>query len=101
MKESTMIHDWRTVQLFLSENGVAEVEVDSLNAKNVKCTCHPNSLASRCAHVKYVKKNMLENNGHYTISIPVEIDEEEAESAAASSEAFRSFIIKYGKVEVL
>ena len=101
MKESTMIHDWRTVQLFVGEYGVSEVEVDSLNAKNVRCTCHPNSLTAKCAHVKHVKKTMLENNGHYTVSIPVEIDEEEAEIATASSEAFRNFIIKYGKVEVL
>lgn len=101
MKESTMIHDWRTVQLFLNEQGVAEVEVDSLNAKNVKCTCPTDKAVSRCAHVKYVKKNMQENDGHYTVSIPVEIEEEEALEAVASSAAFREFIIKYGKVEVL
>ena len=44
---------------------------------------------------------MQENDGHYTVSIPVEIDEEEATAAVSSSEAFREFIIKYGKVEVL
>jgi len=101
LKESTMIHDWRTVQLFVSEQGVAEVEVDSLNAKNVKCSCPSYSNVTRCAHVKYVKKTMAENDGHYSISIPVEIDEQEAIDATASSAAFRSFIIKYGKVEAL
>jgi len=101
LKESTMIHDWRTVQLFLSEQGVAEVEVDSLNAKHVKCSCPSYNSVSRCAHVKHVKKTMSENDGHYSISIPVEIDEQEAIDATASSTAFRNFILKYGKVEVL
>lgn len=101
MKESTMIHDWRTVQIFVGEQGVAEVEVDSLNAKNVKCNCPSASGVAKCSHVKFVKKNMAENDGHYTVSIPVEIEEEEVATAVASSTAFREFIIKYGKVEVL
>jgi len=101
LKESTMIHEWRTVQLFISEQGIAEVEVDALNAKHIKCNCPSHNSLSRCAHVKHVKKNMSENDGHYSVSIPVEIDEQEAIDAAASSAAFRSFIIKYGKVEVL
>ena len=41
------------------------------------------------------------NNGHYTVHIPVEIEEEEADAAMASAESFREFIIKYAKVEVL
>lgn len=100
MKESTMIHDWRTVQLFLEQSGVVEVEVDSLNVKNVRCTCS-SSLIKPCAHVKFVKKNMQENDGHYTVSIPVEVDDEDAAAATSSAEAFRNFIIKYGKVEVI
>jgi hypothetical protein len=101
LKESTISHDWRTVQIFVGEYGVAEVEVDSLNAKNVKCTCPVANGASKCAHVKYVKKNMLENAGHYTVSIPVDIDETEVFSAMKNAADFRKFIIKYGRVEVL
>lgn len=101
MKENTMTHDWRTVQLFIGDNGISEVEVDSLNSKNVRCTCTGSAATGRCPHVKYVKNTMLKNDGHYTVSIPVELDEEEVEIAMKTAESFREFIIRYGKVEVL
>jgi hypothetical protein len=44
---------------------------------------------------------MNENDGHYTVHIPVEIEDEEAEMAMKDANAFRHFIIKYAKVEVL
>jgi len=31
--------NWRTVQMFLGEEGVSEVSVDADNAFNVRCTC--------------------------------------------------------------
>jgi hypothetical protein len=96
-----MTNDWRTVQLFLDVDGVAEVEVDSKNPKLTRCTCPSHNSVRGCAHTKYVKKNMQENDGHYTVSIPVEVDDEDAIAATSSAEAFRNFIIKYGKVEVI
>lgn len=97
MKDTLMTEDWRTVQLFLGDNGVCEVEVDSNKPSNIRCNCG----TSRCAHVKHVRKIMDENEGHYTISVPAEIDEMEALVAMSSAEEFRNFIVKYGKVEVL
>lgn len=99
MKDTMMLEDWRTVQLFLGENGVCEVEVDSNKPSNIRCNCKEGS--TRCAHVKHVRKIMDENDGHYTISVPAEIDEMEALVAMSSAEDFRKFIVKYGKVEVL
>jgi len=101
MKEATMSADWRTVQLFLTDTGVAEVEVDSNNPAMVRCNCKGVSVANRCAHTKHVKKIMDDNDGNYTISVPDSIDEEEAFVAMADSAAFRAFVIKYGKVEVI
>ncbi len=101
MKESIMTNDWRTVQLFLEAYGIAEVEVDSKNTKLIRCTCPSYTSVRGCAHSKYVKKNMQENDGHYTVSIPVEVDDEDAIAATSSAEAFRNFIIKYGRVEVI
>ena len=101
MKESIMTNDWRTVQLFLEPYGVAEVEVDSKNPKLIRCTCPSYNSVRGCNHTKYVKKNMQENDGHYTVSIPVEVDDEDAIAATSSASAFRDFIIKYGKVEVI
>lgn len=100
MKDVSMITDWRTIQLFLDVTGVAEVQVDSLNPSSVRCDCKGEG-TTRCAHVKHVKKTMDANDGHYTIHIPVEVDEDITELAMGDSAAFRDFIIKYGKVEVL
>lgn len=93
--------DWRTVQLFLDENGVYEVEVDADNNKRVRCNCSTFKLSARCKHAKFVKTNMEAGQGNYSIQIPVEVSDEEAFKAMSSSDSFRDFIIKYGKVEVI
>lgn len=100
MRDVRMISDWRTVQLFLDLTGVVEVQVDSLNPNSVRCDCK-GAGTTRCAHVKHVRREMAANDGHYTIHIPVEVDEDIAELAMGDSAAFRDFIIKYGKVEVI
>lgn len=101
MKDVQLVSEWRTVQLFLGEEGIAEVEVDSLRPNSARCSCSRFEAKNKCDHVKRVKEVMSSNNGHYTVHIPVEIEDNEAEEAMLSAEAFRNFIIKYGKVEVL
>ena len=93
--------DWRTVQLFLDESGVSEVEIDAEDATNVKCSCKSFYKSSRCIHTKYVRNEIENNDGNYAIKVPVDIDDDEALEAMSSSETFREFIIKYGKVEVI
>jgi hypothetical protein len=44
---------------------------------------------------------MLENSGQYAILVPEDVPEDEAAKANDSAEAFRSFILKYARVEVL
>jgi hypothetical protein len=44
---------------------------------------------------------MFNNNGHYAIQIPVNVDDALAAEAIKTSEGFREFVIKYGKVEVI
>jgi hypothetical protein len=53
------------------------------------------------AFMQGAKEQMDGNNGHYSIYIPTHVDEQEAIRAMKDGESFRSFIIKYGKVEVL
>jgi DNA gyrase/topoisomerase IV subunit B len=101
MKEYTMESSWRTVQLFLTKDYVAEVEVNATNSKEIRCNCKGFKGLGRCNHIKYVKKHMQTNDGHYTIQIPREVDEDLAEMAMSDSEMFRQFIIDYAKVEVL
>jgi len=92
---------WRTVQVFLEDYGVIEVEVDQENNQKARCTCPGFMRAGRCKHTKHVKDVMAENDGHYSIHIPVDVDEAEAIRALRDPELFRDFVIKYGKVEVI
>jgi len=101
MKGQKMDIDWRTVQMFLSEDGVCEVQIDVENNKKVRCSCPSFMSRARCKHVNYVKEHMEKNEGHYAIRIPENVPDEEAYEAMANSEAFRQFIIKYAPVEVL
>lgn len=101
MKEVSMDITWRTVQVFLEPDGVVEVEVDQENPTKARCTCPGFARSARCKHVKYVKEYMEKNDGHYSINIPVDVDEEEAIQAMRNPNAFRDFIIKYAKVEVI
>ena len=94
--------DWRTVQLFLGEDGVSEVSIAAHDSRKVRCTCNSFFGSARCKHTKFVKQRMQENNGNYSISIPEEIDDEDAyEAMENGAESFREFVLKYGVVEVI
>jgi hypothetical protein len=101
MRGLNMEIDWRTVQLFLDDSGVSEVEIDAEDSTNVRCSCKSFFKSSRCKHIKYVRNEIESNDGNYAIKVPVDIDDDEALEAMSSSETFREFIIKYGKVEVI
>lgn len=92
---------WRTVQLFLEEDGIAEVSLNSTNHSQVKCDCVAFQRSARCKHSKYVKVASAANDGPYAIEIPVDIDEEEAILAISNPEGWRNFVLKYGKVLVI
>lgn len=91
---------WRTVQMFLTQSGVYEVEINT-ESHDVRCSCYNYRTRFTCAHEKYVDKYARENGGTYPVKISSRATEEEAEEAQHSPEAFRDFILKYGKVEVL
>jgi len=101
MKRANM-SEWRTVQLFLSSQaaGVFEVEVDTEN-RDVRCNCPVFKSKQSCKHSRFVRRKMETNNGHYSIMVPYEVDEELALAASDTPEKFREFVLKYAKVEVL
>ena len=101
MKEAMMDIDWRTVQFFLDDDGVAEVSIDHDTHTKAKCSCLTFQRSARCGHVKYVKSAQKENEGHYQIEIPMDISDEEAILAMTNGETFREFVLKYGKVLIL
>lgn len=101
MKGQSMTNTWRTVQLFLEDSGVFEVEINSENSGQVRCNCRAFKTSSRCKHYRFVKTSMANNNGHYTIQVPEETPDAAAEEAMDSAEDFRNFIIWNAKVEVI
>jgi hypothetical protein len=101
MKDLNMDIKWRTVQFFLGEEGVSEVEVDSENTSKTRCSCRSFQMTARCKHVKFVKGRMEDSEGHYNIVIPEDVPDSAAVLAVQTPEAFRTFIMKYGKVEVI
>ena len=93
--------DWRTVQLFLGDEGVSEVSVAEHDSKKVRCTCTVFASSSKCKHSRWVRQRMDENNGVFSVKVPDTMDDEEAIDALADVANFRDFVIKYGKVVVL
>lgn len=92
---------WRTVQIFLEDYGVVEVEIDQDNSQKARCTCPQFDKSARCKHTKYVKSVMAENDGHYAIQVKTEVNENDAVVAMLDATAFRDFVVKYAKVEVI
>jgi hypothetical protein len=93
--------DWRTVQMFLSEEGIAEVEIDTDNSSKVRCSCPSFQKNARCKHQRKVRATIAENFGHYTVLVPEDVPEEVALTAMSDPQKMREFIIRYGRVEVL
>lgn len=91
---------WRTVQMFVSGDGVFEVTVDTYHRKNLKCTCpqYAKGAFKKCKHTKYVKGVMDKNDGDYSIQVNADVDDDEAMEAIMDPKEFRKFVIKHAKV---
>lgn len=101
MKGFRMAEDWRTIQFFLDDSGVYEVEADADDYQLMRCTCEPFAQSRRCKHVKYIKRSIDENNGLYAIKVGSEVDDDTMATAIADPKLFREFVIKYAKAVVL
>lgn len=102
MTERT-VNEIRLLQIFLSPGmtpgpTIHEVSLDA--NKNLLCTCSAFSKRSTCKHAMLVNNRVRQNNGTYPLEISSKATQEEADKAKESPEAFRMFIIKYGKIEV-
>jgi len=92
---------WRTVQQFISAQGMGifEVEVET-DTKETRCTCPVFLKKDSCKHIQFVNEK-IKLTGHYSILVPNEIPEEMALEANSDAAKFREFVIKYAKIEVL
>lgn len=91
---------WNTAQLFLSETGVHEVEINSDSAK-VRCNCAGFSSRSSCKHVRFVRKRMDTNNGIYPTEISSKVSDIDTFIATKNPKLFRQLLINHGKIEAL
>ena len=94
------MNDWQATQVFLSDTGVHEVDIN-LNTSRLKCDCPGYSSRSACKHVKFVSKRMQNNGGIYPVEVSKTASPEEGELARLDPEAFRKFLYRYGRVEVI
>lgn len=81
--------------MFLTDDYVCEVKIDSTNPKIVICTCKKHHRFFPCKHVKYIKSEMKKNNGQYSIEVSDEILDEDIYDTFTTSEGFRDFVIKH------
>lgn len=95
----------RLVQVFLSQNktpgpGVYEVSVDMADENTLYCNCPGYLSRKTCKHVKFVRNRIDNNNGNYPLEISSKATQEDADKARDSNQAFREFVIKFGRIEV-
>jgi hypothetical protein len=93
----------RLVQVFLSQNktpgpGVYEVSVD--DDTKLYCNCPGFSSRGICKHTRFVKSRIENNNGTYPLEISSKATQDDADNARHSNQAFREFVIKFGRIEV-
>lgn len=93
--------DWRTLQVFLDNEGVCEVEADHDDYEQMRCSCAVFATARKCKHTRHVKREIIKNGGTYAIKISSAIDDEDIIDAMKTAESFRDFVLKYAKIEVI
>ena len=96
-----MDYEWRTIQLFLGNDGVSEVFVAEEDSTKVRCSCEMFNKKARCKHSEWVRNRMDNNGGVFNMRVPDTINDEETMDALNDPYLFRNFVIKYGKVQVL
>ena len=93
----------KLIQVFLSQQttpGPAIYEVSTTQEGDIICTCPGVNGRSTCKHSRFVTARIKNNNGAYPLEISKRATKEEADLAQVSTELFRDFIIRFGKIEV-
>ena len=94
--------DWRTIQLFLSPKQPAIYEVQiNLDEPLTRCNCPTFKGRRACRHTKLVSARMEGNDGSYPMLVSERAEEADISKVMSDPDAFREFVVKYGKIEVL
>lgn len=87
----------KTIQFFVSTTGVDEVLADK--DSNLTCTCEGFSARRKCKHVTWCELEL--ENGTFPIQVDKATPDAAIKKAKESDEAFREFLIRYGKIEAI
>lgn len=93
----------KLIQVFLSQTqtpGPNIYEVTGDEYQDLSCTCPNFRSKGSCKHVRFVNARIKSNGGEYPLEISPDATTEDIENARKSSESFREFVIKFGKIEV-
>jgi hypothetical protein len=98
------VTDYRLLQIFLSSkagfSGPGIFEVSGDEDQNFVCTCPGYKVKHTCRHIRFVQDKIKKNNGTYPLEVGANVPEEEVTKALKSSDTFREFLLKHGKIEV-
>lgn len=88
----------KTIQFFVGSTGVDEVTVGN-DQNKMYCTCDGFRSRKRCKHIAWCENQFTRDN------FPIQIDKAtpdfEVQKAKESDEAFRYFLMRFGKIEVV
>lgn len=89
----TKMYGWKTVQFFLSNDEVCEVQIS--HDRDLRCTCKGYIGRKNCRHINWCKSQL--KNGEYPIEITNDIPPSLLEEAKTNPTAFRNIVLKYGR----
>jgi hypothetical protein len=100
MKEikDTTTYKWKTIQFFISLSGISEVQVS--DTKDLRCSCEAFSARKKCKHIVFCLNESNENLV-YPIRIHEDTPQEFIDNAKKSPEAFRTLLLRYGRILAL
>ena len=96
--------EWRTIQFFISENGVCEVLVNTDHPESMRCTCRRFKLVGKlfsCKHVKFMYQELVVKQGSVRIEIPEDLDDATIDEMLDDPKLFRDHLLHYGKPGVM
>ena len=98
------MNGFRLIQVFLSGkagmSGPGIFEVSGDENQSFICTCPGYAVKRNCRHVRFVKERIKVNGGVYPLQVNPDVPESAIKEALKSSEEFREFLLKHGKIEV-
>lgn len=92
----------RLIQVFLSSSSqiISEVSQDS-DSGELFCTCPGYLSRNTCRHLDEVERRIEDNDGAYPMAVSTKATQEIADEAIKSEEAFRKFVLNYGRIDIL